>query len=105
MRLSSASVKVLRQFLDNRSEEQYGFGVMRATGVKAGSLYPILDRFERVGWIEGYDELIDEHAEGRPRRRLYRLTADGAMAAEEAVSSFYLDLGIPAGFMPGLGPS
>ncbi len=103
MRLSSARVKVIREFLTNREEEQYGFGLMRATGVQAGSLYPILERFEREGWIESYEELIDEHIEGRPRRRLYRLTsAKAAQEAEEAVKKFYLDLGIPETVIPRL---
>src|ERR1700730_10201637 len=89
MTLSKSSAKVLRVFLDDPAEEQYGYGLMRSTMVKSGSLYPILDRFERLRWIEGYDEPIDEHAEGRPKRRLYRLTALGEREARKAVAEFY----------------
>lgn len=104
-RLSPPSVKVLRQFLDNPSEEQYGFGLMRSTRVQAGSLYPILDRLERLQWIEGFDEEIDERAEGRPRRRLYHLTGLGQREGAQAVEEFYRDLGVPLDLIPGLGPS
>jgi PadR family transcriptional regulator, regulatory protein PadR len=90
--VSKASAKVLLEFLQDPSREQYGFGLMRSTGVKSGSLYPILDRLERLRWIESHDEDIDEQAEGRPKRRLYRLTALGDREARQAVADFYRDL-------------
>jgi DNA-binding PadR family transcriptional regulator len=93
MTLSRAGAKVLVEFLGNPKQDQYGFGLMKSTGVKSGSLYPILARFEANGWIESYDESIDERAEGRPRRRLYRLTGTGRPEALKAVSGFYQDLG------------
>src|SRR5438105_1370647 len=102
MGLSKSSAKVLRAFLENPDEEQYGFGLMRSTRVKSGSLYPILERFERLRWIEGYDESIDEHAEGRPRRRMYRLTAVGELEARKAVADFYRDIGRPPAWVPGI---
>jgi hypothetical protein len=103
--LSSATVKVLRPFIDQPAQAQYGFGLMRSTGVRAGSLYPILKRLERIGWVEGFDEDIDERAEGRPRRRLYRLTSAGAREAADAVAAFYLSLGVPLTFIPRVGAS
>lgn len=103
MPLSKSSVKVLQAFLDEPMKEQYGFGLMGSTSVKSGSLYPILEKFERLGWIEGSDESIDERAEGRPRRRLYRLTALGEKEGRKAVADFYCDLGQrPAWLPPGL---
>jgi DNA-binding PadR family transcriptional regulator len=101
MELSKSSAKVLRAFLDDPDEEQYGFGLMRSTRVKSGSLYPILERFERLRWIEGYDEPIDEHTEGRPKRRLYRLTALGEREARKAVAEFYRDVGQSPAWVPG----
>lgn len=95
VKLSKSSAKVLQAFLVNPREEQYGFALMRSTEVKSGSLYPILERFERLRWIEGLDESIDEHAEGRRRRRLYRLTALGEREARKAVAEFYRDVGRP----------
>jgi PadR family transcriptional regulator, regulatory protein PadR len=97
---SRAAAKVLLVFLDQPARDQYGFGLMRSTGVKSGSLYPILGRFEEAGWIEGYEEDIDEHAEGRPRRRLYRLTANGQREASRAVADFFRDLGPAPRWLP-----
>ena len=102
MELSKSSAKVLREFVEDPAKEQYGYGLMLATRVKSGSLYPILERFERLRWIDGYDESIDEHAEGRPKRRLYRLTALGEREARKAVAEFYRDVGQFPAWVPGI---
>ena len=74
---SQAAVKILRAFLEEPDQEQYGFGIMRSTGLKSASVYPMLDRLEQSGWILGYDEDIDERTAGRRRRRLYKLSPTG----------------------------
>ena len=91
--VSVATVKVLGAFLDATADDHYGFGLMRLTGVKAGSLYPILDRLERAGWLEARNEDIDEVSAGRPKRRLYRLTPIGKREGRRALADFYRDLG------------
>jgi PadR family transcriptional regulator PadR len=91
--ISVATAKVLAAFLEAPQREQYGFGLMRATGLKSGSLYPILDRLNQSGWLRAYDEDIDEVAAGRPKRRLYSLSALGEEEAPRAVAEFYHDLG------------
>lgn len=101
MPLTKSSAKVLTAFLEDPSAEQYGFGLMRSTKVKSGSLYPMLDRLEKRGWIEGYDEPINEQAEGRPKRRLYRLTALGETQARRAVADFYRELPPAPGWLSG----
>jgi PadR family transcriptional regulator, regulatory protein PadR len=101
---SKSKVKVLNVFLEEPAEEQYGFGVIHKTRLQSGVVYPLLDRLERDGWIEGFDEDIDEHAEGRPKRRLYRLTAVGKREAVKAVAVFYADLEPRPSWLPGLQP-
>jgi PadR family transcriptional regulator PadR len=100
MKLSAPKVKVLRVFLEQPSTEQYGFGLMRATGVKSGSLYPILEGLERAGWIEGHEEDIDPVGAGRPRRHMYRLTEDGHHQAPKAVAEFYKEVGARPNWLP-----
>jgi DNA-binding PadR family transcriptional regulator len=95
MVIRKSGALVLSEFLKEPMKEQYGFGLMRATGVKSGVLYPLLDRLTQRGWIDAYDEDIDERAEGRPRRRLYRLTGLGERQARVAVEEFYRGL-VPA---------
>jgi PadR family transcriptional regulator PadR len=86
--ISPATAKVLAAFLDDPKAEQYGFGLMRSTSLKSGSLYPILDRLVQRGWLEVYNEDIDEAAEGRRRRRLYRITPRGEREAPVAFDEF-----------------
>jgi PadR family transcriptional regulator PadR len=99
---SKATAKILRAFLEDPDAEQYGFGLMAATGVKSGSLYPILDRLQRLGWVESKDEQIDERMVGRPKRRLYLLTDKGRNEALKALIEFYGDLDERPTWLPGL---
>ena len=62
---------------------------MAATGLTSGTVYPALDRLEGLGLLRSHWE--DEsaaHAEGRPARRYFRLTAAGATALEKALERF-----------------
>ena len=57
---------------------------MRLTGLASGSLYPILAVFENAGFLKGDWEDKDPRDVGRPRRRLYHLTAAGQDFARDA---------------------
>jgi PadR family transcriptional regulator, regulatory protein PadR len=81
IRFTTAVARVLRQFLDDPSATRYGFDLMRATGLKSGTLYVILARLQQAGWLTSEQEEIDPASAGRPARRLYRLTADGVVDA------------------------
>jgi PadR family transcriptional regulator PadR len=84
-RLTHATLKVLACLLAER-DEMSGSQVAVATGLASGSLYPILLRLERAGWLKSRWEKIDPKLEGRPRRRLYTMTAVGAAQTRAAVS-------------------
>jgi PadR family transcriptional regulator, regulatory protein PadR len=63
----------------------WGLLVIKATGRPAGTVYPILDRLERQGWIRSsWDDDADRPG---PRRRLYEFTAEGAEAARDLVAA------------------
>jgi PadR family transcriptional regulator, regulatory protein PadR len=85
--LSLTALRVLRAFLDAKGEPQYGLALSRVTGIKAGSLYPILSRFESARWVTGAWEDIDEAVEGRRRRRFYSLTGAGENAARRMLAN------------------
>ena len=63
---------------------RHGYGIARDTGLKSGSLYPILIRLADRGLVEARWE--EEQPAGRPRRHLYRLTPDGLAQAEAALA-------------------
>ena len=63
---------------------QHGYALARETGLKSGTLYPILIRLADRGLVEACWQ--DEPVPGRPRRHLYRLTADGVASATAALA-------------------
>jgi PadR family transcriptional regulator, regulatory protein PadR len=80
-RMTTQVLSVLNAMLADPDADWYGFDLCKKSGLKPGTIYPILDRLLKAGWLERRWEGIDPTAEGRPRRRLYRLTGVGASAA------------------------
>ena len=62
----------------------YGYDLSRRTGLRSGTLYPILARLHELGWLETRWTPADRP--GRPPRHTYRLTDSGASAAAELVA-------------------
>lgn len=79
MQVTVATAKVLAAFLD--AQPRYGLELMRETGLQSGTLYPILARLERAGWVDSAAEDVAPQSVRRPRRRYYRLTGKGDAAA------------------------
>lgn len=64
---------------------RYGFDVMEACGLPSGTVYPALRRLEKAGLLESsWEDAAEAHADGRPCRRTYALTAAGRRAIPEA---------------------
>jgi len=77
---SSPQTRLVLEALSAEPERwRYGYDLLRVTGLKSGSLYPILARLTERGWLEATWE--EDGPPGRPRRHLYRVTAEGARAA------------------------
>jgi PadR family transcriptional regulator PadR len=70
---------VLAALCDEPSQWQHGYALAKQTGLKSGTLYPILIRLADQGLVEACWQ--DEPEPGRPRRHLYRLTAAGLASA------------------------
>lgn len=85
-RLSISAVSVLHAIADGY---QYGFDVIDQTGLPSGTVYPALSRLERDGLVRSaWENEQDAHAEGRPARRYYKLTAAGVKALAEAATYY-----------------
>ncbi|WP_460443588.1 PadR family transcriptional regulator [Amycolatopsis stemonae] len=76
---------VLRALLADTAREMYGLEICAAAELPSGTVHPILARLEDIGWLESRWEDVDPREAGRPRRRFYRLTGDGAKAAWTAL--------------------
>lgn len=63
---------------------QYGYELSQVTGLKSGTLYPILMRLGDRGLLESQWQPAVQP--GRPPRHVYRLTAAGAAFARTAAA-------------------
>jgi len=75
--------RLLAALLSQRAQWQHGYDLSEQTGLPSGTLYPILMRLSDRGMLESRWEPSPH--QGRPPRKLYRLTAEGmAYAVEHA---------------------
>ncbi|MBV9762764.1 MAG: helix-turn-helix transcriptional regulator [Acidobacteriaceae bacterium] len=63
---------------------QYGYELSKQTGLKSGTLYPILIRLEDQGLLESRWQEPEQM--GKPPRHAYKLTANGVAFARATVS-------------------
>jgi PadR family transcriptional regulator PadR len=77
--LSSHARTLLAALLDAQGRWSYGYELVSLTGIKSGTLYPLLIRLEAQGHLEA--EWQQPVASGRPPRHAYRLTAEGRQLA------------------------
>jgi PadR family transcriptional regulator, regulatory protein PadR len=86
-RMTIPTQLVLRALLADPAREMYGLQICAGAGLPSGTIHPILARLEhQYGWLTSRWENIKPEDEGRPRRRYYRLTEDGAERARLALA-------------------
>ena len=92
--LEAEILETALSMLDSERASFHGFGLAHAMREQAGSrsltghgtLYKALGRLEQFGMLTSRWEDAAA-AEGRPRRRLYELTSQGAHMAEQAAAA------------------
>ena len=82
---SAQTLAVLAALSARPSDWRHGYDLARETGLKSGTLYPILVRLADRELVEACWE--EGEPAGRPRRHLYRLTSDGLPAATAALAA------------------
>ena len=73
--LSRQACALLAAMAGPRQGWRHGYELTQATGLKSGTLYPLLMRLEAQGHLEAQWQAPT--APGRPPRHAYRLTASG----------------------------
>jgi PadR family transcriptional regulator, regulatory protein PadR len=79
---------LLAAFLDRSQTWRHGYDLSKETGLKSGTLYPVLMRLSEQGLLESRWQ--EAERPGLPPRHVYRLTAQGlalahAQQAEAAI--------------------
>ncbi|NUK09405.1 PadR family transcriptional regulator [Streptomyces lunaelactis] len=66
-------------------DRPYGLELIQRTGLPSGTVYPLLARLEDAGLVSSAWE-AEEPIQGRPRRRLYTISAEGIEFARDALA-------------------
>ena len=61
----------------------YGFQLMDITGLKSGTLYPLLKTLKANGWVDSFRENESERSFGRPLRTYYSITSQGRLKVRD----------------------
>jgi PadR family transcriptional regulator PadR len=82
-RMSPQTILLLDQFAERPTAWHYGYELSRETGLKSGTLYPILMRLAKYGLLETKWIATEK---GVPPRHTYRLTPKGVEVLRDALA-------------------
>lgn len=92
--ISKQTRRVLYLLADDAARGWYGYEISKATGLKSGSLYPMLMRLSEQGYLHSEWEASPQP--GRPPRHVYTLSAQGRRLAQNLAADLSLTaLSIP----------
>ncbi len=83
--LTRTAAEILAVLVDRAAQDQHSGDLSVATGLSAGTVYPVLARLEALQWVDSAWEQAAVHQQGWPRRRLYRLNPYGLAMARGAL--------------------
>ena len=92
--LSSHARTLLATLLESSGRWSYGYELASRTGIRSGTLYPLLIRLEAQGYLQA--EWQPPAASGRPPRHAYRLTAEGRRLARAETAAVGNECSAPA---------
>jgi PadR family transcriptional regulator len=104
LELTPKMATVVKIFLEDPEQPRYGLELMRRTHLPSGSIYPMLSRLLKAGWLVASKEDIDPRVAGRPARRTYRITGDAVAAARTQLAALSDQFRPPASVRPRLVP-
>jgi DNA-binding PadR family transcriptional regulator len=82
---------------------RHGFDIIDASGLKSGTVYPILRRLEEAGMLRArWESIADARDAQRPPRRYYQMTGIGARALRDATERYP---GLARTLAPGAAPA
>jgi PadR family transcriptional regulator PadR len=87
-RISPQTLRVLERFAQRPTAWRYGYELSRETGLKSGTLYPILMRLAKHSLLETKWVTTQD---GVPPRHTYRLTPNGIELVRTSVAGIRSD--------------
>ena len=84
--ISPQALLLIESLLKNPADWRYGYDLSRETGLKSGTVYPILMRLADKLLLENRWEWGEAGRPGRPPQHMYRLTSRGQKWSFAAMS-------------------
>ena len=88
-RITVQFLKVISIFISNPWREYSGADICRKAKLKSGTVYPMLIKMEVNGWLSSELEKIDPKKEGRPKKRLYKITHKGFTEGQKILAEYF----------------
>lgn len=82
---SKQTMRLVAVLAEATEDWMHGYFLSKQSGLKSGTLYPIMMRLEERGLLESRWQQSPHP--GRPARRMYRLTVDGRAFASEQLTN------------------
>jgi PadR family transcriptional regulator, regulatory protein PadR len=84
--LPFASIAVLHAIADGR---RFGFDIIDVTGLRSGTVYPVLEKLEGAGLVTStWEDAERARRDKRPPRRYFDLTKAGVAALTEGLDRY-----------------
>jgi PadR family transcriptional regulator len=99
-RISPQTLRVLERFAERPAAWRYGYELSRETGLKSGTLYPILMRLAKYSLLETKWVTTED---GVPPRHTYRLTPNGIEVVRTSVPGIRSGLKVRQRVLSGAG--
>jgi len=95
--------EVLAALISNPAADHHALEIRSETGLPLRSVYPVLVRLEALQWLDSGWESLEgpgqpKREQGWPRRRWYRLSAQGLVMARGALASARAHRSAPSGW-------
>ena len=85
-RKTEALIKVATALMKDPEERRWGYETAKTAGVRSATLYRVLDRMLKDGWVtDGWENPADLY--GRPPRRYYTVTDLGRLEMGTLIGS------------------
>jgi len=91
---SKQTLVLLSALLEQPRQWRHGYDLAQSTGLKSGTLYPILMRLSDRALLESKWQETPER--GRPPRHMYRLTTTGIAYSKDQIARFGAESGLDA---------
>jgi len=92
-RMTGPTIRIIGELMTAPAKGTSGAELSKVTKIPSGTMYPVLFRLEKAGWLESEWEDRDPSEMGRPRRRLYTITAKGAQKSRATFKELFPESG------------